>query len=177
MILFVEGIDNVGKGTQINLIRSYFKDYKFQIMHHSNVKGVDRKYSLCLYKKTFDLVRVAMANDISLILDRSHLGEYVYSEMYRGYDGNYVFDIEDQYNDVTNNAILIVLIDKPENTLKRDDGKSLSTNLENRIKEKERFEYAYEKSRIKNKILINIDCKSIEEVNKEITNYINKVIE
>ena len=32
--------------------------------------------------------------DINLIFNRSHLGETVYSPLYRGYSGDYVFDIE-----------------------------------------------------------------------------------
>ncbi len=33
-----------------------------------------------------------------IISDRAHLGEYVYAEKYRGYDGAYIFDLEKEYS-------------------------------------------------------------------------------
>jgi len=113
------------------------------------------------------------------IYDRSHLGESVYSPIYRNYSGDYVFDIEKESKDfgckTINSCALIVFVDEPENLIKRDDGLSFSVDLDKKQDEINRFIEAFNKSNIKKKILINIKDRSIEEVHEIIVKFLEDV--
>ena len=50
-----------------------------------------------MYDDMFKLMINSKDKDINLIFNRSHLGETVYSPLYRGYSGDYIFDIEKKY--------------------------------------------------------------------------------
>jgi len=169
MLIIFEGPDNVGKTTQIELLRNYFaqKGKSFIITKSSNYKNVspEKHKQLCIkeYKTIFNLGKT-----IDIIADRLHGGEYVYGSIYRGYDGNYVFNFENH------KSFLIVLIDNPENLIKRDDGLSFSTEYDKKKLEIEKFKEFYEKSFIENKILINIENKNIKEIFELIKNFIER---
>jgi len=168
MKIIFEGPDNVGKTTQIKLIKDKFNKITFHTVHYSAVKHdsiidcID--YNIKLYSEFFELLK-----KYNIIADRSHLGELVYGKLYRGYEGLYVIDLERNHkiNEI-NDLYLIVLIDKPENLIKREDGYSFSTNIEMKKKEIELFKKVYELSTIKNKVLININKKDPEQVHNEI---------
>lgn len=106
----------------------------------------------------------------STIVDRSHIGEMVYSPLYRNYSGDYVLDIEKQYN--TNNFYLIVLTDRAENLISRDDGLSHSTDIDKKNEELELFREAFQKSNIKNKYMMNIEGHNENEVLNKVLDYI-----
>lgn len=185
MILIFEGIDNVGKDTQIKMMQTYFakQDTFAHVFHYSGFKNISddrsRKISEIMYRSMFynmlDLNRLAvMFNNNHYIFNRSHIGEAVYSPMYRDYDGDYVFDIEKEMLHLEkfwNDIYLILLLDKPENVIKRDDGKSFSTKMLNKESEIRLFERAYHLSNIKNKMKINIDGKDENKVHQLILNF------
>lgn len=106
----------------------------------------------------------------STIVDRSHIGEMVYSPLYRNYSGDYVLDIEKQYN--TDNFYLIVLTDRAENLISRDDGLSHSTDIDKKNEELELFREAFQKSNIKNKYMMNIEGHNENEVLNKVLDYI-----
>ena len=106
----------------------------------------------------------------SIIVDRSHIGEMVYSPLYRNYSGDYVLDIEKQYN--TDNFYLIVLTDRAENLISRDDGLSHSTDIDKKNEELELFREAFQKSNIKNKYMMNIEGHNENEVLNKVLDYI-----
>jgi hypothetical protein len=64
----------------------------------------------------------------------------------------------------------------PEELLNREDGNSYSNNIEDKIIEVEKFKELTKLSNIRNKILININMKSIEEVHKEVIGFLYKEI-
>jgi len=183
MILLLEGIDKVGKTTQMTKIQPLLNDKSLMCLHYMSIKGFEEHYMTKLYSKEMysDMFRI-MRNEyknINFLVDRSHIGEVVYSPMYRGYSGEYVYDIEKGYCNSYNNAFwdeiyLITFIDKPENTIGRDDGLSFTTSLKTKQKEINAFIEATEKSHIKNKIIINIDGKDEDTVFKEIKKFLNK---
>lgn len=125
----------------------------------------------------FELMAFALKNDkTGLIFDRSHLGEIVYGNIYRGYSGDYVLDIEKKFNhilDVFENLFLITLVDEPENLISREDGLSFSVELDKKQRELELFDLAHTSSTIKNKLIINIKNKDAEAVFKEVTEFID----
>lgn len=106
----------------------------------------------------------------STIVDRSHIGEMVYSPLYRNYSGDYVLDIEKQYN--TDNFYLIVLTDRAKNLISRDDGLSHSTDIDKKNEELELFREAFQKSNIKNKYMMNIEGHNENEVLNKVLDYI-----
>jgi len=211
MIVLVEGPDNSGKGTQITRIKKWMEENvgPTHYFHYSNIKGIPnfgtyiedhymngegmrqltknekiKLASVSLYKQMFDIMKMAAENEINLILDRAHLGETVYSPLYREYEGDFVWVMEHAYStniegDPTekiknnesvfsvNNAWydtkLFVFYDLPENLIKRDDGLSFSTDIVKKTDEVERFKKAFKKSCLY-KSLICIDGMDEHEV-------------
>lgn len=176
----VEGPDNVGKSTLIKGIKNVMSDYIMQSLHYSSVKHKTTadciEYNKKLYTMMFDMMKFTIQYEKSgLVFDRSHLGELVYGPIYRGYSGDYCLDIENQFNhilDLKDNLYLIVLVDEPENLIKRDDGLSFSTELDKKREEIQLFDLAYNKSNIKNKLFINIKDKDEKAVLKEVLEFL-----
>lgn len=177
--VIIEGPDRVGKDTQSKLLQLKMIKERLPIhmLHYSGVKGLSKEkakeYSKLMYDDMFSIIYEAFKSQRSLILNRSHIGESVYSPMYRDYDGDYVFDLEKENNgsDFWVHIFLVVLIDKPENLIKRDDGDSYSIDLEKKQEEINRFIGAVRKSTIKFKKLININNMSIDDVHREICRF------
>lgn len=176
MIFIFEGPDRVGKDTQIKLLKCQFPGLFFHELHYTadivkNIKDSDisLQYSKKYYNKMFGLIT---NSDENFILNRSHIGEFVYGPMYRNYNGEYVFEFEKKYNLQNRKDIyLIVLIDEPINLINREDGKSHSKNLESKTIEIYKFKLAYDLSCIKHKILININNKTPEKIFNEICDF------
>ena len=166
MTLLIEGCDNVGKGTQIEYIKKYVEEkYNCPVhyMHYSNIKGAKdvRAVSEELYKQMFEIVGKDYGNCL-IICDRSHIGEAVYSPIYRGYDGDYVFKLEKAANLYTEVGLL-VFTETAENLIKRDDGLSFSIDVDKKNDEIARFKAAYDKSILRKK-LIELNGRGKEEI-------------
>lgn len=177
--IIIEGTDNTGKDTQQNLIIEKLHNKVFHKVHYSSLPFKDdtdkhTTYSKKMYDDMFKTMILCKDNDINFIFNRSHLGETVYSPLYRGYSGDYVFDIEKNYvNTLRENLYLITLTNDPQTILSRDDGKSFYGNEEEVKAEVDGFNRAHRLSKIKNKLLINIGTMSADEVSKIIMDFIN----
>lgn len=153
------------------------------MLHYSNVKQESPEevieHSKKLYTEMFDLMFFMLKNDNSgIICDRSHLGEMIYGNIYRGYTGDYVLDIEKKYHhimDLWNNLFLITLIDEPQNLIVREDGLSFSTDIEKKQREIDLFQKAHESSTIKNKLIINIKDADAEKVLNDVISAIGEL--
>jgi thymidylate kinase len=177
--IIIEGIDNVGKDTQQKLIIKRQPHLTFQTLHYStlpfNSADFYKSYSAKMYDDMFKMMLGLKDSEISLIFNRSHLGETVYSPLYRDYSGDYIFDIEKEYvNDLKDKLYLITLIGDPNIIQRRDDGLSHSSKLEDIQREVDLFMAAHRKSYIKNKILINIGSMMITEVNDIIMDFLRE---
>jgi len=163
MKIIFEGLDRVGKSSIINKIQTDMKR-GFLVTHSNYIKTTPEEFiqiSTKEYSKVFELCNT----DIEIICDRLHGGETVYGEIYRNYSGDYVYDLEKKYNlDKIQDLYLIVLVDNAKNVIAREDGESFSTDLTVKNTEIEKFKKFYDKSIIQNKVLININNKSIEDV-------------
>ena len=176
----MESPDRCGKDTQIKLIKNRFPYFLFHELHYTadlvnnpNL-SIEEKFKISknYYIEMFDIIS-SFSCYKNFILNRAHLGEYVYGKKYRGYDGSYVFDLEKKYKDFLYQMKLIVFIDSAHNLISREDGESLSgINIENKQEEIDKFIAAYEYSIIPKKKLINIDGKSIEQVCYEIFEFL-----
>lgn len=108
----------------------------------------------------------------NLILNRAHLGEYVYSPIYRGYEGDWIFDLEKSFFDSSDfhqsNIKLFVFYDSDNSKLRmREDGNSFSDNDdENLNKERGRFLKAFQKSMISHKKLFDLSDYFKNELNR-----------
>jgi len=177
--IIIEGTDNTGKDTQQNLIIEKLNNLIFHKVHYSSLpfkNDVDKhtSYSKQMYTDMFRMMNECKYKDINIIFNRSHLGESVYSPLYRGYSGDYVFDIEKEYvNKLRENLYLITLTNDPQIIMSRDDGKSFYGNEEEVKAEVDGFNRAHRLSKIKNKLLINIGTMSAEDVSKIIIDFLS----
>lgn len=163
----------MGKGTQIAFIEKEFekRNKAVHIVHYSNIK-LDTNEDIKLasqirYREMFRLMSV-LPNENVLIFDRAHLGETVYSPIYRKYSGDFVFDYEKDYASHNNPVTkLIVFTDTPEAVIERDkkrgDGLSFSLDIERKREEIAAFERAYEMSSLDKK-LIHLNGRTPEEI-------------
>ena len=178
--IIIEGTDNVGKDTQQDLIIERLENLVFHKLHYSSLPFRDDKqlhatYSQKMYDDMFKLMMNSKDKDINLIFNRSHLGETVYSPLYRGYSGDYVFDIEKKYTKaLRENLYLITLTNNPHTILKRDDGKSFYGNEEEVKAEVDGFKRAHKLSTIKNKLHVHVGNMSAIEVSHIILSFLKR---
>ncbi len=178
--IIIEGTDNVGKDTQQDLIIERLENLVFHKLHYSSLpfredKQLHATYSQKMYDDMFKLMINSKDKDINLIFNRSHLGETVYSPLYRGYSGDYVFDIEKKYTKaLRENLYLITLTNNPHTILKRDDGKSFYGNEEEVKAEVDGFKRAHKLSTIKNKLHVNVGTMSAIEVSHIILAFLKR---
>lgn len=177
MILVIEGPDNVGKTTLIKNLRQAMCDKVFHVLHSQPIKlnSIDEyvKYSLKQVTSMFDLMQSSNEN---LIFDRSHLGEMIYGNIYRGYAGTFVIDIEKKYTDKPFfNAIhLITLTDTVENLISREDGLSFSIDPVVKARELELFKFAHDESLITKKLLVNVKDYDESKLLNFVLNFISE---
>jgi thymidylate kinase len=176
-LIILEGGDNLGKSLLIKGLCEYFNYDNVTIRHFGKPpKGLTPLEVLNFQFKCFrneaELVGQICAKHVhtnlkyyeeTAIWNRSHLGEYVYSQMFRG--GNPVelkekllfFENYHFFNDYLLDRYLITLTATPEFFLSKEDGESFSKNIEQKTKELELFEEAHKFSLIKNKLLVKVD--------------------
>lgn len=118
-----------------------------------------RQYQLASFRNMFMLLRDPYTR---LIMNRAHLGECVYAPLYRGYAGEYVFDIERQFEMAANKSTRLILLWEDFEIAKHfvDDGLSLGS-IENRQREQELFIKAFNRSAIPDKRMICVTDQAL----------------
>lgn len=175
MIIIIEGPDRVGKDTLIKSLKNRFYRENCIELHYSGVKPYDggmsiQDVSVEINKNMFKILNT----DFNFIVNRSHIGEMVYSPKYRGYSGDYVLELEKSLK--RSDVFLILLSDDPEVLASRDDGNNISNLVSDISDEIDAFRIALGKSSIKNKIEVKCNCKTPSEVASEVIKFIeNKV--
>ena len=157
--LIIEGVDRLGKSTLISGIQN--KLGFFNVIHYQKplrLKCYEELYDdFCLkvyqtesFTNMFKLLKAGR-----LILDRSHLGEAVYAHRYRGYSGDYVFDLENFVADpeVLENT-LVVLLTTSDFSFIVDDGES--HDFYKKEVEQEDFKLALHRSKFKHKLTVDV---------------------
>lgn len=157
-IILIEGPDNVGKTSTIELIRSLMPNKQFQLLHYTKPPKTSKstlEYQKDNFNNMMKLINNSLDSDIPLILDRAHLGEMVYGKIYRQTHADWIFDLEKEYDVVCNKVFLLTMIDDAESILKRDDNLSFYQNKEQVQAEIDGFIDAHERSNIKHKFIID----------------------
>ena len=159
MKFLIDGIDRLGKSTLAETIQQALGYHLY--IHYSKprelaaYKELEQSSNIkCLFnyqKKANQTMLKLLESDVNLIMDRTHLGEAVYSDLYRGYNGDYVFELERDVNP-TNDTYLILLYSSNLNMLV-DDGQSF--DFSRRSEEQHLFFNAYEKSKLQ-KVCIDV---------------------
>ena len=175
-VVIFEGQDNCFKTTQTKMLLTHFANNlePTHMIHYSNISNItnkiSEKYSIKLYNNMFFLINSINNINCNIIFDRSHIGEAVYSPLYRNYNGNFIFNIEKNFINYNwwNNIYLFLLEDNLYDIIKREDGNSFATDLINKKQEKTLFNKAFNKSYIKNKFIINVNNKDRKLIHKEI---------
>ena len=139
-LIIIEGTDNTGKDT---LISKLLEKYPTATVIHCG-KPITKKYST---KEQDELFRVYAQNIVEgkydnthvIIMNRSHIGEYVYGVLYRNRENK---EVENMINNINNilyyrkdlEIKYIQLLSNSEELLKNnEDGKSLSNGNEEKI--------------------------------------------
>jgi thymidylate kinase len=166
-IFIIEGLDRLGKSTLIQGIRDELGYY--EVIHFNKPQRlaiydgkattegeVNKLQSFYYYQYTsFENMMLLMRSNANIIFDRAHLGEVVYSPLYRNYSGDYVFELEKQYSIGDLETVRLILLVEDFDKAKHfvDDGNSLGPT-EKRFEEQERFISAFHRSLIKDKRII-----------------------
>jgi len=182
----IEGLDRLGKDT---LIDGLLNRYGYAEVHHRkkplslsfynnfatpNRSGLQLYQSSC-FKHDMQLLKVSELCGIKNIFNRAWLGEAVYSNLYRGYDGNYVFELENECDLHKLQSTRLILLIEDFNTSKHfvDDGDSF--DISKRVEEQDMFVRAFDKSLIKDKRIVCVtdfrtgQFKSKEQILEEVT--------
>lgn len=174
IVIAFDGPDNVGKGTQINLLRKRYQDIPFLLLNVDPPIGENHaekiSYGREHIKRTLDAVRKLPHPQIH---DRFHFTEYAYSMFRGGHDLNDVISIEKEYDDVHSNLLVITFVDEPEKIHERDDGNSAydAEKLDTVAELIQRFHEMSHHSHFDNHI-IHIGGKDIPTVHEEVINHI-----
>jgi thymidylate kinase len=163
--IIAEGPDRLGKSSLIQGLKDQLG--YFDVIHYQKPKLLqcyehpDRNKALRRYQEqSFENMFKLLASGARLILDRAHLGESVYGNRYRNYDGNYVFILEhaviaSQYPAITfADTTLLVLLTTSSFDFIQDDG--LSFDFSKKEEEQQDFIKAFERSAIRHKLMIDV---------------------
>jgi hypothetical protein len=109
----LEGLDRVGKSTLARGIaerRGYHLNLRYgrpEAAGRWAGPGGARAYQEASFRALMAALR---APGLPLVCDRSHLGEHVYAPLYRGYPGDYVFELEREAGAAEFRGVRLVLL-------------------------------------------------------------------
>lgn len=164
MFILLDGPDRTGKTTLARNLIAHFSSETFLMLHTINIKNYTQDQYYRWYQTAF---KTAIKSECSIILDRTHLSEYVFGSLSRGYDSSKIFNLEEIIAD-KNDVFLFLLSGKVEDLLEREDGCSIFSTKEAKMEEIKKFEEGFQKSSIRdrNKVFIDIEGKDTDTVFK-----------
>ena len=118
MIILVDGVNKTGKSTLIKYLKEekgfetlYDRDHVYDLKNP--------KVKELLKEKLYDQLRIAKAVTNNFVLDRSYFSEVVYGKIWRGYDVEYLEEIEAEFKKI--GAKYIYCTDEVEEINKRNE--------------------------------------------------------
>jgi thymidylate kinase len=188
-LLIVEGLDRVGKNTLLANLSSNFEN--FCVRHFTSPpKGLSEREAERFQQKAFHR-EFQLYNKVSewdshselsmsslWTWNRSHLGEAVYGKIYRNYDATpWIIDLERFFSfDIKPEIYLLLLTASPDFIVKRDDGKSFTTDHDKKNKEIQSFVDVYNASLVQHKLHIRVDdgenYLSAERIHKNVLEFL-----
>jgi len=167
MNFICEGVDRLGKDSLIAGIKNALG---FAIVLHRTKPEILQHYDnesrrlnvnpMLLYQRDcfaqdMAFIKASELHDYRFIFNRSWIGEAVYAKMYRGYSGDYVFDLEKiaGIDTVKNTRLILLTEDFISSNHFVDDGLSLGTS-DKRAHEQHLFTAAFNRSLIADKKII-----------------------
>jgi thymidylate kinase len=184
-LIIIEGTDNTGKDT---LISKIIERYSIVTIIHCG-KPYSKKYSSIEQDVLFNAYCDAIINNEFsssniIIMNRSHIGEYVYGTLYRNRSKkevmNMIYDINNKFNSKKDLEVYYIQMICGSAKLLKDneDGQSLSCGKADKIlRESELFKEAYDDMNIENKKLIYVNngdqFRTREDIFTEAINFIN----
>jgi len=191
-LIILEGGDRLGKSTIIKRLCEYYNYDNITIRHFGKPpKGMSPKkvleFQFKAFKNELNLfyrIYTRSMNNYTyypevMIWNRSHLGEYVYSQMFRGGNPeklkNKLLRFEKKL--INYETYLITLTADPDFFNSREsDGHELSKTLEQKTKELELFKEAHKFSILSHKHLIKVDnngqFRTKDDIFNEVINFI-----
>jgi thymidylate kinase len=173
-LILIEGGDRLGKSTIIEGLCKHFNYDNVTIRHFGKPpKGLTSdevtKIQFHAFHRELNLFSIVYSRSMEfsyypevMIWNRSHLGEFVYSQMFRGGKSDVLkkmlLDYERAF--ISHEVYLITLTADPEFFFSKEDGNSFSNKLEDKTKELELFKEAHDFSIIANKLYLKVDKDS-----------------
>lgn len=175
--IIFESPDRCGKSTLIENICKYYNYDNITIRHFGKPPLILKpheilNYQFKMFRKELNLYHYLREDEESyypniLLWNRSHLGEYIYAQMFRNANSKEVkerlLNFERSFTHWP--AYLITLVANPEFLIEKDDGYSFSKTIEEKSQEVKLFQEAHNFSTIQNKLLIKVDMVNENNVN------------
>lgn len=145
VVLIFEGVDNLGKTTIINRLTDTYKNAVDVLLIHATApKCKEGEDPNKIQKVTFkqNVVKcstlamqehvLTYCNKNLVFMDRSHIGEYVYGQIYRNGNPDEIMDmIKEVHNsNLYFTPVVIHLVASPEFVVSHDDNKSFTSGYE-----------------------------------------------
>jgi thymidylate kinase len=191
-LIIIESGDQLGKNSLIEGLCKHFNYDNITIRHFgkpptnlTSEETLDYQFN-CFYNEgnfvqsIRDRFKKYDYYNETIIWNRSHLGEYVYGQMFRNADPNFLktklLFFEKHFLDFEN-IYLILLTADPEFFLGKEDGNSFSKTLIEKTKELELFNEAFEFSLIENKLHYKVNYENgkfrkKQEILNDVINFI-----
>ncbi len=198
-VIIFEGVDNLGKSTLISNIANQYRDTRDILFMHATgpvcKEGEDPKeiqkvtfqqmFAKCNYLANVEHTHSKTKKNI-VFMDRSHYGEYVYGQIYRGYSSSEILSMFKDIRYSFYNVVVVHLEASPEFVVSHDDDKSFTSNYdsEKRLETVKReialFNECFEKVKPKNYIKINVEgdnnnYRNVSELTEEILSKIKEL--
>ena len=170
MLIMIDGLDRCGKDSLVEQLRKKFTHPEIQVFHEGAPPKVadPRQWAISHYDFMLRNARDAsiFPSNVISIYNRSHIGEVVWGSKYRGYNTDFVFDLERRYLSTIDpwNVYLILLTDTADRLMERDDGKSLTKSKEELDEVRGLYTDAFYRSCIGNKLHIRLENTKFEDV-------------
>jgi hypothetical protein len=160
----IEGLDRLGKDLLIAGIQNRLgyhavihcsKPMLSEFYARQSTADALRLFQEDTFRTMFSLLCNTSVKGI--IYNRAHLGECVYAPLYRGYSGDYVFDLEGAFGASRLADVRLVLLTENFDASRhfRDDGESLGPTAQRRG-EQDLFVRAFMSSTFPDKRIVNV---------------------